>query len=73
MIATILMPHISMLTTPLPKLVRSIAIPVSIGFFFNTMYNVIDLLFASSINGTEAQAALTATFPIFLGIISIAS
>lgn len=48
---------------------RHIAIPASIGFFFNTMYNVVDTLFAGFIS-TKALAALSITFPVFFIMIA---
>ena len=48
------------------------AVPVSIGFFFHTMFNVVDTYFASQINSV-AVAAITITFPIFFMIIAISS
>jgi putative MATE family efflux protein len=48
---------------------RHIAIPASIGFFFNTMYNVVDTLFAGFIS-TEAIAALSISFPVFFIMIA---
>lgn len=49
--------------------IRHIAIPASIGFFFNTMYNVVDTLFAGFIS-TEALAALSISFPVFFIMIA---
>ena len=57
---------------PIPYLVVKMAIPVSIGFFFHTMFNVVDTYFASKINSV-AVAAITITFPIFFMIIAISS
>lgn len=48
---------------------RVIAIPASVGFFFNTMYNVVDTLFAGFIS-TEALAALSISFPVFFIMIA---
>jgi len=48
---------------------RHIAIPASIGFFFNTMYNVVDTLFAGFIS-TEALAAMSISFPVFFIMIA---
>jgi putative MATE family efflux protein len=48
------------------------ALPVSVGFFFHTMFNVVDTYFASQINSV-AVAAITITFPIFFMIIAISS
>ena len=57
---------------PIPQLVRNIAIPASVGFFFNTMYNVVDTYFGGLIS-TQALAALSLSFPIFFIIISVGS
>ncbi|KAB1438969.1 MATE family efflux transporter [Pseudodesulfovibrio senegalensis] len=62
----------SLTTLPIPGLIRSIAIPASVGFFFNTMYNVVDTWFAGLI-GTEAQAALSLALPVFFIIIAVGS
>ncbi|MGO9147396.1 MAG: MATE family efflux transporter [Desulfomonilia bacterium] len=51
---------------------RAISIPASIGFFFNTMFNVIDTYFAGLIS-TQAIAALSLSFPVFFIIISLGS
>jgi putative MATE family efflux protein len=56
---------------PIPNLVRQIAVPVSVGMFFQTMYNVVDTWAAGRIS-TEALAALTASFPVFFLIIAVA-
>lgn len=55
---------------PIPKLVRQIAAPASIGFFFNTMFNVVDTYFAGLIS-TQALAGLSVSFPIFFIIIAL--
>ena len=57
---------------PIPYLIIKMAVPVSIGFFFHTMFNVVDTYFASQINSV-AVAAITITFPIFFMIIAISS
>ncbi len=57
---------------PIPQLVRHIAIPASVGFFFNTMYNIVDTYFAGKIS-TDALAAMAASFPIFFIIIALGS
>jgi len=56
----------------IPKLVRQIGIPASVGFFFHTMYNVVDTFYAGLIS-TESIAALSISFPIFFIIIALAS
>ncbi len=55
---------------PIPKLVLQIAVPASVGFFFNTMYNVVDNYFAGR-DSTDVLGALAASFPIFI-IIALA-
>ena len=57
---------------PIPGLVRKIAVPASVGFFFNTMYNVVDTFFAGFIS-TDALAALSISFPVFFIIIAMGS
>ena len=54
----------------IPNLAIKMAVPVSIGFFFHTMFNVVDIYFASKISPV-AVAAITITFPIYLMIITI--
>src|SRR3989338_5468099 len=59
-------------TAPIPKLIRTIAIPACIGFFFNTMYNVVDTYFCG-LHSTEALAALSLSFPVFFIFIALGS
>lgn len=50
----------------IPKLIKKMAIPASIGFFFNTMYNVVDTFYGGKLS-SEALAALSISFvPFFL-------
>ncbi|MCF7861507.1 MATE family efflux transporter [Candidatus Woesearchaeota archaeon] len=56
----------------IPKLVWKIALPAMIGFFFNTMYNVVDTFYAGQLS-TEALAALSLSFPVFFVIIAFGS
>ncbi len=56
-------------TAPISQLLRQIAIPASIGFFFNTMYNVVDTYFGGLIS-TQALAALSLSFPVFFIVIA---
>lgn len=60
----------SLTTGSLPGHIRRIALPMSIGFFFNTMYNVVDSFYAGRIS-TEALAAMALSFPVFFIIIAI--
>ena len=50
---------------PIPRLLIKIAVPSSIGYFFNTMYNLVDTYFGGRIS-TESLAALSLSFPVFL-------
>lgn len=53
---------------PIPKLIKQISLPVMVGFFFNTMFNVVDQYFGGKIS-TEALAALSLSFPVFFLLI----
>ncbi|MGM0379618.1 MAG: MATE family efflux transporter, partial [Bacillota bacterium] len=49
---------------------KNIAIPASIGYLFNTLFNVIDTFWAGKLS-TEALSGLTVSFPIFFIIIAL--
>ncbi len=55
---------------PLPKLIRLIALPSSIGLIFNTLFNVIDTYYGGLVS-TTALAALSLSFPVFFIVLSI--
>jgi putative MATE family efflux protein len=55
---------------PIGPLLRRLAIPASIGFFFNTLFNVVDTYFAGLLS-TQALAALALSFPVFFSIIAM--
>ncbi len=57
---------------PIPKLVRALAVPASVGFVFNTLFNVVDTWWAGRIS-TQAQAALSLSFPVFFILIATGS
>lgn len=57
-------------TKPIPGLIRDIAIPASVGFFFNTMFNVVDTYFGGLIS-TQVLAALSLSLPVFFIIIAM--
>ncbi|MEO1089591.1 MAG: MATE family efflux transporter [Pseudomonadota bacterium] len=59
----------ALVTEPVPPLIRQLAIPAGTGFLFNTLYNVIDSVYAG-LWSTEALAALGASFPVFFLIIA---
>ncbi len=61
-----------LLHDPVPKLLRQLAIPAAVGFFFNTMYNVVDTWVAGQLSA-EALAALSLTFPVFFIIIALST
>jgi putative MATE family efflux protein len=60
------------LNEPIPRLLRELAVPTSVGFFFNTMFNVVDTFYGGLVS-TQALAALSLSFPIFFLIFSIGS
>lgn len=59
-------------TAPIASLIKRISIPVMVGFFFNTMFNVVDTYFGGKIS-TDALAALSLSFPVFFLIIIFGS
>jgi Na+-driven multidrug efflux pump len=52
--------------------IRKIAIPASVGYFFNTLFNVVDTYYAGKLS-TEALAGMTISFPIFFIMIALSS
>lgn len=64
--------NLSLTTDPIPRLTWQIALPMSIGLFFNTMFNVVDTYCAGWL-GTEALAALSLSFPVFFILIAVGS
>ncbi len=60
----------SLTTGPIGTHIRKIAMPMSIGFFFNTMYNVVDSFYAGQVS-TSALAAMALSFPVFFIILAI--
>ncbi|MSM41061.1 MAG: MATE family efflux transporter [Geobacter sp.] len=59
-----------LLHQPIPRLLRQLAVPVGVGFFFNTMFNVVDTFYAGRIS-TSAIASLALCFPLFFVIIAV--
>lgn len=59
-------------TRPIPEVIRQIAVPASTGFFFNTMFNVVDTLWAARID-TEAAASLALSLPVYFIITAMAA
>lgn len=58
-------------TSPIPSLIRQLAVPASLGMIFNTLYNVVDTYYAGLIS-TEALAALSSSSFLFFFIIGLA-
>ncbi|MFC1869262.1 MATE family efflux transporter, partial [Thermodesulfobacteriota bacterium] len=56
-------------TQSIPSLIKQISIPASTGFFFYTMYNVVDTYFAGLIS-TLTLSALSLSFSVFFIIIA---
>jgi len=59
-----------LITKDIKQLIFDIAIPSSIGMFFNTMYNVVDTFYIGQIS-TEAISALSYSFMVFFMLVSI--
>lgn len=59
-------------TDPIPKLVRQLAIPAATGFFFSTMYNIVDTFYAGKLS-SEALEALGYSFAVFFILTAVAS
>jgi len=62
-------PTLSLTKDPIPSLIKKIAIPASVGTFFQTMFNIVDTFFAGKIS-PEALSALAKSFPIYFIIIA---
>ena len=60
---------LSLTKDPIPSLIKKIAIPASVGTFFQTMFNIVDTFFAGKIS-PEALSALAKSFPIYFIIIA---
>ena len=59
-----------LLEQPIPGLIAKLAVPTSIGYFFNTMFNVVDTFYGGRVS-TDALAALSLSFPVFFLIIAV--
>jgi len=62
----------SLTTDPIPQLLWRIAIPSSVGMFFNTMFNFVDTYCAGKL-GTDALAGLSLSFPVFFVVVAVGS
>lgn len=63
------MPH-DLTTAPIPQLIRRLAVPAGTGFFFNTMFNVVDTWYGGKLS-TTALAAMSLSFPVFFIVLSM--
>jgi putative MATE family efflux protein len=63
---------ISITTDPITQLTWRIALPASVGMFFNTMFNFVDT-YCAGLLGTNALAALSVSFPLFFLMIAVGS
>lgn len=63
---------LSLTTHPIPQLLWRIAIPSSVGMFFNTMFNFVDTCCAGLLS-TDALAALSLSFPVFFLLVAVGS
>lgn len=66
------MPPLSLTTDPISQLTWRIAMPMSVGMFFNTMFNVVDTVCAGWL-GTDELAALSLSFPVFFIVLAVGS
>jgi len=61
--------HNDLTSAPIPILIRRLAIPAGTGFFFNTMFNVVDIWYGGKLS-TAALAAMSLSFPVFFIILA---
>lgn len=61
-----------MTSAPIPSLMWRVALPISVGMFFNTMFNVVDMVCAGFL-GTLELAVLSISFPFFFILYATAS
>ncbi|HMP73837.1 MAG TPA: MATE family efflux transporter [Kiritimatiellia bacterium] len=62
----------NLLTDPIPRLVRAVAIPASTGYLFNTLFNITDTWYAGRLS-TDALGALGLSFPVYFIVLAVAS
>lgn len=63
---------LSLTSDPIARLTWRIALPASIGMFFNTMFNFVDT-YCAGLLGTDALAALSLSFPVFFLLLAVGS
>ena len=61
--------ELNLIKDPITGLIKKIALPASIGTFFQTMYNIVDTFYAGKIS-PEALSALAKSFPVYFIIIA---
>lgn len=61
---------VDLIRDPIPQLLVRLAVPVGTGFFFNTMFNVVDTFYGGLIS-TKALAALSLSFPLFFIVLAL--
>ena len=61
---------LSLTRDPIGLLTRRIAIPASVGYFFNTMFNLVDT-YSAGLLSTDALAALSLSFPVFFLLLAM--
>lgn len=66
------MENIDLTTGSIGSHIKKIAIPASVGYLFNTLYNVVDTFYAGKLS-TDSLAGMTISFPIFFIIIALSS
>ena len=64
------MMHSDLTTAPVPALIRRLAIPAGTGFFFTTMFNVVDIWYGGRLS-TTALAAMSLSFPVFFILLAV--
>ena len=61
--------ELNLIKDPIPRLIKKIALPASIGTLFQTLFNIVDTFFAGKIS-PEALSALAKSFPVYFIIIA---
>ncbi len=61
-----------LISQPIPLLIRRLAVPAAIGYFFNTMYNFVDTYYAGKLS-PSALEAMGYSFPVFFILMALSS
>lgn len=64
------MSDIDLTNGSLTKNLKHLAIPVSVGYLFNTMYNIVDSYWAGQLS-TNSLAALSLNFPLYIFVMAL--